>query len=288
MFATADYQLVDFGGGRKLERFGPHLLDRPAPAAEGVVPADPRQWQQAARYEWTTGDRGIWRSLAHLPERWTIQYGRLALELKATPFGHLGLFPEQAANWAWIAKQVAAAGRRLKVLNLFSYTGASTLAAAAAGAEVVHVDAARNTVAWARRNAEISSLASAPIRWICDDTATFVRRELKRDRRYDAVILDPPSYGHGAQGKVWKLADDLPRLLADVARLTAYQRSFVLLTCHTPGFHCLELGDLLADTMGPGDIECGPMELATAAGRTLACGAMARWTPNVAGTRLRK
>lgn len=277
MFAPTDYQLVDFGGGRKLERFGAYLLDRPALAAEGVAAAEPRQWHLAARYQRTAGENGLWQTAAPLPASWNIQHGRVVLELKATPFGHVGVFPEQAANWDWIAERVAAAGRRVKILNLFAYTGASTVAAAAAGAEVVHVDAARNTVGWARRNAEISSLATAPIRWICDDAAAFVRRELRRGHRYEAVILDPPSYGHGLQGKVWKLADDLPRLLDDCARLTSSQRSFILLSCHTPGFGSRELRDLLAESIDQSDVECGPLELTTPAGRSLPCGAFARW-----------
>ena len=154
-----------------------------------------------------TRRRGNGRDRRELPERWTIAHGPLQFELKRTDFGHLGLFPEQAENWDWIAERVAAAGRPLKVLNLFAYTGGSTLAAAAAGAEVVHVDAAKNIVAWARRNAELSGLADAPIRWIAEDAMKFVKRELKRGNRYDAVILDPPSYGHGPQGEVWRLVE---------------------------------------------------------------------------------
>src|SRR5215469_2034541 len=222
MLAASDYQLVDFGRGRKLEQFGAYLLDRPSPAAEGQDRSDPQAWKLAtARYDRTAGEHGDWRPVAAdappLPERWTARYGPISLELKPTDFGHLGVFPEQAGNWDWIAGQIARAGRRLKVLNLFGYTGASTLAAAAAGAEVVHVDAARNTVDWARRNAEQSGLAPAPIRWIHEDAVTFVRRELKRNNGYDAVILDPPSYGHGAKAQTWKI-DQLPALLADCAR----------------------------------------------------------------------
>ena len=281
MFAPADYQLVDFGGGRKLERFGPYLLDRPSPAAELATPADPDEWCRAsAQFERTSGDRGVWRPSGReappLPMSWTIRHERAVLELKTTPVGHLGVFPEQAANWDWLVKQIAAARERPKVLNLFAYTGASTLAAASAGAEVVHVDAARNTVAWARRNAELSSLTGAPIRWISDDAATFVRRELKRGNRYDAVILDPPSYGHGAKGKVWKLTDDLAALLADCARLLNGDRQFILLTCHTPGCGPNELRELLRHATGRSDVECGPLLLTTPAGRSLESGAMAR------------
>jgi 23S rRNA (cytosine1962-C5)-methyltransferase len=286
MFAAGEYQLVDFGQGRKLERFGRHLLDRPAPAADGSNQADPQAWRRAtARYDRLTAQRGVWRAVAAdsppLAERWTVRHAAVSLELKPTDFGHLGVFPEQAANWDWIARRIALAGRRLAVLNLFGYTGASTLTAAAAGVDVVHVDAARNTVDWARRNAALSGLAGAPIRWIHEDATTFVRRELKRRRGYDAVILDPPSYGHGAKGQTWKLADQLGDLLADCARLTSGRRCFILVTCHTPGFEADNLRTLLAEAIdrsatGSSDVECGPMTLVAADGRTLVSGSMAR------------
>jgi 23S rRNA (cytosine1962-C5)-methyltransferase len=283
LFAASEYELVDFGAGRKLERFGAYLLDRPSPAAEGARQFDAKIWSRAvARFERGEGDHGRWLhgggEVQSLPRRWTILRGSLVLELKATDFGHVGVFPEQAANWDWIAKRIANAGRRVKLLNLFGYAGASTLAAAAAGAEVVHVDAARNTIVWARRNAELSGLASAPIRWIHEDAATFVRRELKRGNRYDAVVLDPPSYGHGAKGQTWKLAEQLPGLLADCARLTRGERCFMLVTCHTPGFGPEELRGLLADAIGGQAVEWAPLELLTPSGRALPSGAMARTT----------
>ncbi|HQU46000.1 MAG TPA: class I SAM-dependent methyltransferase [Pirellulales bacterium] len=279
MFAPNEYQLLDFGEGRKLERFGAVVLDRPAPAATGPI-QDSERWAAAtARYERTTGNRGAWRAVvaaSQLPVGWSVRHGGTVLELKLTPFGHLGVFPEQAANWDWIAERVAAAGRGIRVLNLFAYTGASTLAAAGAGAEVVHVDAARNILAWARRNAELSGLGGAPVRWICEDAVTFVRRELKRGNPYHAVILDPPSYGHGAKGDVWKLAEHLPSLLADCARLTASNRSFVLLSCHTPGFGPEALAAMLADAFDGDDMESAEMRVTALSGRVLVSGAMAR------------
>ncbi|HVX10010.1 MAG TPA: class I SAM-dependent methyltransferase [Pirellulales bacterium] len=281
MFAPAEYQLVDFGRGRKLERFGPYLTDRPSPAAEGIAPAESEPWLRAmARFERTGADRGIWHwrddQAPVTANPWTIRHGSVVLDLKTTPVGHLGVFPEQASNWDWLAEQIAIAGGRPKLLNLFAYTGAATLAAAAAGAEVVHVDAARNTVAWARRNAELSALADAPIRWIVDDAATFVRRELKRGNRYDAVVLDPPSFGHGAGKKLWKLADDLTGLVTDCARLLHADRQLLLLTCHTPGFGPRELQELLIRATGRNDVECGPLQLITPAGRALESGTMGR------------
>lgn len=279
MFASDEYQLLDFGEGRKLEQFGGVVLDRLCPAAEGAAPADRQLWKQpATRYQRTSGDKGVWQaSGAAQPAPWTIAHESFRLELKLTEFGHLGVFPEQAANWDWIGERVRQASGRIKVLNLFAYTGGSTLAAAAAGAEVVHVDAARSTVAWARRNAELSGGAEAPIRWIVEDALLFVRRELKRGNRYQAVILDPPSYGHGPKGEVWRLAEDLPELLSLCAELTAADRRFVLLSCHSPGFGPFELGNMMEQAFGEQGIETGEMAVIAATGRALPCGAMARY-----------
>lgn len=280
MFSPAEYELIDFGGGRKLERFGQHLIDRPSPGTESERRRFPELWPQAAaRYERTGGERGVWvqpsGNTSELPQSWRIRHQRIVLELKATPAGHLGVFPEQAPNWDWLTGQIAAAAPPVKVLNLFAYTGASTLTAAAAGAEVTHVDAARNTVAWARRNAELSSLSEAPIRWIAEDAPTFVRRELKRGSHYDVVLLDPPSYGRGGKGKSWKLDDDLVALLADCVRLLAPERRCLLLSCHTPGYGPRELGEMVARAAGPTAINCGELCLVTRGGRTLASGSLA-------------
>ena len=282
MFSPDEYQLLDFGHGRRLERFGECVLDRPCPVAEDLPKADNTAWPAAdARFE-RDGDQGTWRYERELPERWTISHGSNTLELKRTPFGHVGLFAEQAENWDWIARRVAAAGRPLRVLNLFAYTGGSTLAAAAAGAEVTHVDAAKNVVAWARRNAEHSGLAEAPIRWITDDALKFVKREVRREAEYDAVILDPPSYGHGARGEVWRLSKHLPRLLQLCGKLTAASRAFILLTCHTPDVGPAELEAYLADAIfghcGAG-VRARPLEIEAATGRRLPSGLVARW-PN--------
>jgi len=217
------YELIDFGRGRRLERFGAILLDRPWPAVERHEPNRPEDWERAdARFEGPRAGRGRWVARRTLPETWTIELASLRFQLKPTPWGQVGVFPEQRANWQWIARQfgaqahagvpAGAAGpaesepRRLRLLNLFAYTGGSTLAAAAQGAEVVHVDAAANIVAWARRNAALSALEEHPIRWIVEDAQKFVRRELRRGNQYDGVILDPPSYGHGAHGEVWRTA----------------------------------------------------------------------------------
>jgi 23S rRNA (cytosine1962-C5)-methyltransferase len=279
-----NYQLLDFGNARRLERFGGVVLDRPCPAAEPFERATPALWPQAdARFEGRDEQRGEWFDRRELPERWIVAHDSLRFELKRTEFGHLGLFPEQAENWDWIAHSLPLAqndsGHRPKVLNLFAYTGGSTLAAAAAGAEVVHVDAAKNVVAWARRNADLSGLAQAPIRWIAEDALKFAKRESKRGNRYDAVILDPPSYGHGPSGEVWQLSKHLPRLLDLCAELTAGQPRFVLLTCHTPGYDADALAELLRAALGDtGTVSARPLSIRSAAGQALPSGMLARWT----------
>jgi 23S rRNA (cytosine1962-C5)-methyltransferase len=287
MFSPDQYALLDFGGGRRLERFGQVLLDRPCPAAEGVAKGDPGLWEQAdARFVRTEGKLGEWASERDLPERWTIRHGPVTLELKRTEFGHLGVFPEQAANWDWLARRRVRETHQPslssdlpppRVLNLFAYTGGSTLAAAGAGAEVVHVDAARNVVAWARRNAELSGLADAPIRWVAEDAMKFVKRELRRGNSYDAAILDPPSYGHGRRGEVWRLSKHLPQLLRMLAEVTVGRRGWLLLTCHTPKFSPERLERLVLENLGPRHVSAEQMTLQTPSGRHLPSGVVVRW-----------
>lgn len=277
MFSPDQYELIDFGDGRKLERFGPHFLDRPAPAADDARRKHPQSWSRAdARFQRTGPREGDWRDHRALPESWTIRHEPFCFELKPTPFGHLGVFPEQQENWDWIAEQVAAAPRRPSILNLFAYTGGSTLAASASGAEVVHVDAAKNVVAWARRNAALSGLEEAPTRWLVEDARKFVRRETKRGNRYDAVILDPPSYGHGPAGQGWKIERDLPKLLVACAKLLTEEPLFLLLT-----YHSQRLGhepETWLQTRPPWRLDRSEMTLTTRAGRKLRAGVACRWS----------
>jgi 23S rRNA (cytosine1962-C5)-methyltransferase len=234
MFSAEHYELLDFGAGRKLERFGSIALDRPAPSTQSLVRKSSAVWKAAARYVRDSGSQGAWFTEAELPETWSIQHGEVTLELKRTPFGHVGLFPEQAENWDWIRSQLRDRDGPFQVLNLFAYTGGTTLAAAAEGVAVTHVDAARNIVDWARRNAQRSGLEGAAIRWIVEDARKFVERELRRGRRYDAVVLDPPSYGHGPKGQTWRIDRDLVPLLKRCRELTPAARQLLLLTCHSP------------------------------------------------------
>jgi len=281
MFPPDQYQLLDFGNGRRLERFGPVVLDRPCPAVRKVARAEPERWPEAhARFWRVRADAGNWHFNREVPERWTVDCGPLRFELKLSPTGQVGLFPEQAANWQWIGEQVKRASNPFSVLNLFAYTGGSTLAAAAAGAEVVHVDAAGNVVDWARRNAELSGLAGRPVRWITEEALKFAKRELRRGNRYDAVILDPPSYGHGPRGEVWRVSKHLGRLLEICAELTAGRRRFVLLTCHTPDYGPERLKRMMAEAFGesgPATLSAGALTIPTPDGREMPSGVAAWW-----------
>lgn len=283
MFASEPYELLDFGAGRKLERFGPYLLDRPSPAAAGAVRRRGELWEQAAaRYDRGDGRGGSWTCARAIDNPWHVNFGSSTLELKLTDFGHVGVFPEQASNWQWIADQARRAGP-IKILNLFAYTGASTLAAAAAGAEVVHVDASAGAVAWARRNAGTSNLKNVPIRWIIEDAVKFVRRESKRGNTYDAVILDPPAYGHGPRGESWKLDNHLDELLVTSLDLCRPQARFLLLTCHSGPLGCAsELLDYAAAQKPllatAGKLSSGDLSLVSLSGERLHCGAAVRWS----------
>ena len=284
------YELLDFGDGRKLERFGTVVLNRPCLAAEGVEKTRPELWDAiTARFRGPRTGDGSWTPppKTWMPAELCFAQGGDApfrLKLEALPSGQVGVFPEQRENWAWIGRQVAKpqAGldRPLRVLNLFAYTGGSTLAAAAAGAEVVHIDAAQNIVDRARENAAFSGLAERPVRWIAEDAVKFCRRELKRGKRYDAVILDPPSYGHGPKGEPWKIDTDLLPLLTMCGELTAESRAFVLASCHSPGIGPAELSAYLSEGIFG---HCGQppatgeLSLATSDGRKLPAGVFARW-----------
>jgi 23S rRNA (cytosine1962-C5)-methyltransferase len=211
---------------------------------------------------------------------WQIRHGELIFALKATESGAVGVFPEQAENWDWIDTQVRRASRPPKVLNLFAYTGGSTLSAAVAGAKVVHVDAARSAVGWARQNARLTGLEHAPIRWIVDDARKFVERELRRGSEYDAVVLDPPTYGHGPQSKSWQMNRHLPELLSMLGKLTRRRLEFVLLTCHAPDLGPDELEAMLTDTVFgdcPRGVQSKRLFLSRRDGHRLASGVVVRW-----------
>ena len=230
-----DYELIDCGRGEKLERWGDQLLVRPDPQAIWNTPRTHRGWKvNAGRYARSSTGGGQWQNKS-MPERWTVSYGDLTFNIKPMNFKHTGLFPEQAVNWDFAREQIQKAGRPISVLNLFAYTGGATVACAAAGASVCHVDAAKGMVQWARENARASGLEEAPIRWIVDDCAKFVEREIRRGRRYDAIIMDPPSYGRGPTGEVWKLEENLFPFVELVSGVLSDDPLFVILNSYTTG-----------------------------------------------------
>jgi 23S rRNA (cytosine1962-C5)-methyltransferase len=275
------YRLLDVGGGARLERFGERTVDRPHPGALGSR-GHPAAWLEAdLRFD---RDRG-WTGEPSAREPWSFDIAGLRLELRPTEAGQLGLFPEHLAMVPWLSAQVrarAATGdpdtRQPTVLHVFGYTGLATLALASAGAAVTHVDSSRPTVTWARTNAAASGLGDRPIRWIVDDAMAFIHREIRRGRRYDGVVLDPPSYGHGPSGQAWRLEADLPGLLAASAGLVA-AGGFTLLTAHSPGFDGDRLAGQLALALrrSPESLERGDLFVATEDGRRLELGAFARW-----------
>jgi 23S rRNA (cytosine1962-C5)-methyltransferase len=261
------FELIDAGDGRRLERFGDHLVDRPAPAAWSTRRA-PREWAGAnLRFDRDRGWRGD--GLAQAREGWTVRTHDVSMELRPTDTGQVGVFPEQAAMMPWLLERIAERDHPT-VLNLFAYTGMITLALARAGASVAHVDAARSAVSWARRNADLNGLADRPVRWLVDDARPFVAREIRRNRRFDGVVLDPPTYGHGSSGKAWRLDDDLEPLLVDIRRLLEPD-GFILLTAHTESIDPGALGAYL----GRG-AEVGELALDATSGTRLRLGAFAR------------
>lgn len=245
-----DYELLDSGNGAKLERFADIVLARPC--AQAVwQPATPKRWAQAdATFDREEGNR--WHGRSRLPKAWTLDVDGTKFRLSGTDFGHLGIFPEQRAQWAWIKAQVRtlqAAGQRPRVLNLFAYSGGSTLAAALGGAEVCHVDASKGMVQWARENAALNALEQHPIRWIVDDVHKFMNRELRRGRRYEGIILDPPTYGRGGNGETYKIERDLTETLRLCRALLSEKPAFLLLSAHTPGHTPIVLQNILEQAL---------------------------------------
>ena len=277
-----DYEVLDTSRGEKLERWGKYLLVRPDPQVIWDTPREDPCWKEYdARYNRSSTGGGKWSNL-RLPERWQVRYKELTFNVKPMNFKHTGVFPEQAANWDFIMQTIRGAGRPVSVLNLFAYTGGATLAAAAAGASVCHVDAAKGMVAWAKENAKSSGLEAAPIRWIVDDCGKFVERELRRGRRYDAVIMDPPSYGRGPSGEIWKLEENLYPFVELVSRVLSDDPLFMIINSYTTGLAPSVLGyimDTLVSKKYGGHTVCGELGLPVRdTGLVLPCGSTGRWT----------
>ena len=276
-----DYELIDCSRGEKLERWGDKLLVRPDPQAIWDTPRDHRGWKRPdARYTRSNTGGGQWTSGGDAG-KWQIHYKDLIFNVGLMNFKHTGVFPEQAANWDWAREQIQNAGRSVSVLNLFAYTGGATAACAAAGASVCHVDATKGMVQWARENAKASGLEDAPIRWIVDDCARFVEREIRRGRRYDAVIMDPPSYGRGPSGEVWKLEENLYPFVELVSGVLSDEPLFVILNSYTTGLSPSVLTYILQSVIGGkfgGHTVSDELGLpVTRTGLALPCGAAGRW-----------
>ena len=280
-----DYELLDCSEGERLERWGKVILIRPDPQMIWSTPKDHPMWKHAdARYVRSSQGGGHWEYRRELPEFWKINYKDLTFKISPTGFKHTGLFPEQAVNWDMMREKIKAAkaeGREVRVLNLFAYTGGATVAAASAGASVCHVDAAKGMVHWARENAELSSLNEKPIRWIVDDCKKFVEREIRRGSKYDAVILDPPSYGRGPGGEVWKLEEHVYELVSLVSEVLTDDPLFVLLNSYTTGLSASTMAYVLGSAMKKfgGKVEAEEIGLpVTQSGMALPCGSSAIWS----------
>ena len=280
-----DYELLDCSEGERLERWGKVILIRPDPQIIWNTPKEHPMWKHAdARYVRSSQGGGHWEFRRELPEFWKINYKDLTFKISPTGFKHTGLFPEQAVNWDMMREKIKAAkaeGRDIRVLNLFAYTGGATVAAASAGASVCHVDAAKGMVHWARENAELSSLNEKPVRWIVDDCKKFVEREIRRGSKYDAVILDPPSYGRGPGGEIWKLEEHVFELVSLVAEVLTDDPLFVLLNSYTTGLSASTMAYVLGSAMKKfgGKVEAEEIGLpVTQSGMALPCGSSAIWS----------
>ncbi len=279
-----DYQLIDCGLGLKQERWGDYTLVRPDPQIIWPRASGGEKWEKwDGLYHRSETGGGRWEYRRAIPEHWKISYGPLTFKIHPTSFKHTGLFPEQAVNWDWFSQKIRAAratGREVNVLNLFGYTGAATCAAAAAGANVCHVDAAEGMVKWCKENAALSGLAESPIRFIADDCLKFVRREIKRGRKYDAIIMDPPTYGRGSGGEMWKLEDHLWSLLQECQQVLSDAPVFILINAYTARLSPTVIANLLAALFAgaKGTITAGEVGLPIQAdGKVLPCGVYGRW-----------
>lgn len=276
-----DYEVIDTSGGEKLERWGKYLLVRPDPQVIWDTPKTNPGWKKRnGHYHRSSKGGGEWEFF-QLPGEWSIRYQELTFRLKPFNFKHTGLFPEQAANWDWFTALIREAKRPVSVLNLFAYTGGATLAAASAGAKVTHVDASKGMVAWAKENATASGLGNAPIRWLVDDCVKFVEREIRRGNTYDAIIMDPPSYGRGPKGEIWKIEESIFPFIGLTAKILSENALFYLINSYTTGLQPAVLSYMINTAIVPrfgGRVISGEIGLPVKEnGLILPCGASGRW-----------
>lgn len=276
-----DYEVLDTSSGEKLERWGDYVLVRPDPQVIWNTPHGHAGWSHKnGHYHRSAKGGGEWEFF-DLPQEWTIHYRELTFHLKPFSFKHTGLFPEQAVNWDWFSRMIREAHRPVKVLNLFAYTGGATVSAAAAGASVTHVDASKGMVTWAKENAVSSGLGDAPIRWLVDDCVKFVEREIRRGNKYDGIIMDPPSYGRGPKGEIWKIEESIFPFIELCSKLLSDEALFLLINSYTTGLQPAVLSYMLNTVLTKrfgGQVEAEEIGLpVTESGLVLPCGASGRW-----------
>ena len=276
-----DYEVIDTSCGEKLERWGRYILLRPDPQVIWKTEKTVPEWNRLnGHYHRSSKGGGEWEFFK-LPEEWTISYRELNFRLKPFSFKHTGLFPEQAVNWDWCSERIREAGRPVKVLNLFAYTGGATLAAASAGASVTHVDASKGMVTWAKENAAASHLENAPVRWLVDDCVKFVEREIRRGNKYDGIIMDPPSYGRGPKGEIWKIEESIYPFVELAAQLLSDDALFFLINSYTTGLQPAVLSYMLSAVIQKkrgGEVQSSEIGLPVSSnGLVLPCGATGRW-----------
>ncbi len=278
---SKDYELIDSGDGEKLERFGMYTLRRPDPQALWNKSLEEKVWKEIANATFVReGDNAKWRMKDGIPKEWIIEMSGLKFLIKPTAFKHTGLFPEHEANWNWITEKIKKAGRPIKMLNLFGYTGGATLAALKAGAEVTHIDGSKSVITWARQNTEFSKLEDKKAHWIEEDARKYVQREIKRGNKYDAIIMDPPAFGHGANNEVWKIEEDFTKLLEACSQILTPEPLFIIVNGYSAGYSAVAYENSLKEVtknLG-GNIEIGELTIEESkSGRLLPAGIFARW-----------
>lgn len=273
------YSLLDSGEGEKLEKYGPYILSRPDPQALWKKKLGAKEWAKADAIFLRDGKSTEWKIKSGVLKKWIVELQDLKFWVKPTSFKHTGLFPEQSSNWYWLTGIIQASKQQLEILNLFGYTGGATLACAAAGAKVCHVDGSKVAVSWARENAELNGLAEKPVRWIVEDVVKFVKREIKRGNKYDGIIMDPPAFGHGPGGEMWKIEDDLLNLLDLCRQILSDNSSFILINGYSAGYSAIAYENALCDLTGDcGEVEKGALTIRERdTERLLPCGIFARW-----------
>lgn len=278
--ASHDYELLDSGEGEKLERYGKFILSRPDPQALWHKTLLASEWQKADAIFIRDGKKGSWKNKKNIPEKWLVELAGLKFFIKPSAFKHTGLFPEQEPNWQWIIGNIKSAGRPVSILNLFGYTGGAMLAALSAGAEVTHVDGSKSAITWAKDNASASGLAQKPVRWILDDAREFVKREIRRNQRYDGIVMDPPAFGHGPKKELWKIEDDFLGLMKICEEVLSEKPLFFLINGYSAGYSSIAYENNLLPLVKRfgGEIEKGELAIEESlSGRLLPAGIFARW-----------